>query len=78
MTFPHNFNPGSHRTTIQGLIIRLSDGAVLAKTPDLDYARSRLDCYGDPGTVEVRPCTDAEARAVEHWARPGSSRERVQ
>lgn len=67
------FAPGSRRTQIQGLIVRLRDGAVLAKTPDIEYARERLDCYGDPGTVEIRPCTPSEAAAAESEARPGSS-----
>ena len=72
MSFDNFFTPGSRRTQIQGLIVRIRDDAVLAKTPDVEYARKRLDRYGDPGTVEVRPCTPQEAQIVEDGARPGS------
>lgn len=74
MTFNPLSTPGTHRTQIRGLIVRIRDGAVLAKTPDVEYAKTRLDRYGDAGTVEVRPCTAAEAQAVEKGARPGSGR----
>jgi hypothetical protein len=64
VNIPHRFNQG-RRTTIEGLIIRVRDGEILAYIQDLQYAMGRLGNYGDPGTVELRPCTDAEARDIE-------------
>lgn len=69
--------PGEHvwKDAAPGVIEKLIDGVwvVMAGTPDIGYAETRLDCYGEPGEVRVRSERFAmrsvrERRKAEHEA----------
>jgi hypothetical protein len=58
MAYEIDRRPGEQRyaDVAPGVVEKLIDGqwVIMAGTPDIGYAATRLDCYGEPGEVRVR------------------------